>query len=54
MYDVPWVEMIHPDIKQCEADGWDGIVLGRIIECAACGAEVRVHGVAFRQRPPCS
>jgi hypothetical protein len=38
MYDVPSVT-IHPDIKQCEADGWDGILLGRIIECRGCGAE---------------
>ena len=37
-YEVPWATM-HPDAKQHEADGWDGVVLGRIIECRACGAE---------------
>jgi len=37
-YDVGRV-VIHPRLEQCERDGWDGIVLGRIIVCTSCGAE---------------
>jgi hypothetical protein len=29
---------IHPDLNACEDDGWDGIVLARILECAKCHA----------------
>jgi len=29
---------IHPSPEDCESDGWDGVVLGRIIECEGCGA----------------
>jgi hypothetical protein len=35
--EVPWA-CVHPDIAACEADGWDGVVLGAIVECEACGA----------------
>lgn len=37
-YEVPWAT-IHPNPEQCEAEGWDGILLGRVIACRACGAE---------------
>ena len=37
-YDVGCVA-IHPEREQCKREGWDGIVLGRIIVCASCGAE---------------
>lgn len=37
-YEVPWAT-IHPHPEQYEADGWDGILLGRVIACRACGVE---------------
>src|ERR1700722_17641786 len=37
-YEVTWAT-IHPNAEQCEAEAWDGIVLGRIIVCEGCGAE---------------
>jgi SEC-C motif len=33
-HEVPWA-MWYPE---AEADGWDGIVLGRVIDCRGCGA----------------
>jgi hypothetical protein len=30
---------VHPDREHCEKDGWDGVVLSRIIVCKNCGAE---------------
>jgi hypothetical protein len=36
-YEVPWA-LLHPEPNACDADGWDGVLLGRVIECVACGA----------------
>ena len=36
-YEVPWA-LVHPEPNACDADGWDGVLLGRVIECVACGA----------------
>lgn len=27
---------VHPDVKACNSEGWDGVVLSRIVECQAC------------------
>jgi hypothetical protein len=34
--EVPWA-LVHPEPDACDADGWDGVLLGRVIECAGCG-----------------
>jgi tetratricopeptide (TPR) repeat protein len=31
--------VIHPQPKECGAEGWDGVLLGRIIVCRHCRAE---------------
>jgi hypothetical protein len=30
---------VHPNRERCLAEGWDGVVLGRIVRCKHCGAE---------------
>ena len=31
--------LVHPELERCRAEGWDGVVLGRVIVCRRCGAE---------------
>jgi hypothetical protein len=30
---------IHPRMTRCREEGWDGVVLGRVVTCKHCGAE---------------
>jgi SEC-C motif len=36
-YEIPWA-LVHPEPDACDAEGWDGVLLGRVIECSGCGA----------------
>jgi hypothetical protein len=36
-YEVPWA-LVNPEPDACDAEGWDGVLLGRVIECLECGA----------------
>ncbi len=37
-YEISHV-LVHPQLERCRAEGWDGVVLGRVIVCRRCGAE---------------
>ncbi len=30
--------VVHPKPEECRAEGWDGVLLSRIVECRKCGA----------------
>ena len=36
-YEVAWA-LVNPEPDACDAEGWDGVLLGRVIECIECGA----------------
>jgi len=35
-HEIRWA-LMHPEPEECEANGWDGVLLGRAVECPSCG-----------------